>query len=159
MQIDWVELSRVVPYGGVAILLAIFMAWMLDRQDKKDEKLERQRTEREAARDAARAAEQARQDAKEAARDTRFLDAMAERDARFTRAFGDLARDWQEAVAVDRARQVENGTLIARELERVAALVSITNTLVERHDQWERAVFESGRRRGDTGPLAERKAG
>lgn len=158
MAVDWVELSRVIPYGGVALLLIIVVVYLLDRQDKKDHKLEELRTAREAARDAARAADQKRQDEKDAARDARFINAMAERDTRFTKAFGDMARDWQEAALRDRERQVETGTQVARELERVAALVSITNTLIERHDQWERAVFESGRRRGDTGPLGEKKS-
>lgn len=159
MQIDWVELSRVIPYAGVAILVIAVVVYLLDRQDKRDKALEVERSKREKERELAQQASQERQDRKDAERDERFLAAMAERDTRFQRAYSDMAEHWQEVIVQDRMKQTETATVIGRELERLSALVSLTNVLLERHDQWERAVWDSSRARrsGDTGPLGEKK--
>lgn len=148
MQIDWIELSRAVPYAGIAIIFAVFVLVLQEKQDKKDREREQRDDAREAARTLARRTEQERQDAKDISRDERFI-----------KAFSDLARDWQETLGNYTSQQSQGMALISRELERIGNVGMLTNALVKEHDTWERAVFEAGRRRGDTGPLGERKAG
>ena len=150
MGIDWIELSRAAPYAGVAIIFGLFIVWLLKIAIAWIEKRDTADDAREAAREKIRQAEQARQDQKDSGRDARFIQAIADHDG-----------SWREFMGAERIRQAEGMTLLTRELERVAALVSITNTLVMKHDEWERTLYEAAkaRRSGDTGPLGQAKTG
>ncbi len=147
MGIDWVQLSRVVPEGAIAIMFAAFVIIMLNRADKQESDREASATARETMRAQWRAADQERQDKKDAERDARFLAALAERDG-----------DWRDYMGVERTRQSEGVALMAKELEHVATLTALNNTLIKEHDTWERAQAEAfkSRRSGDTGPLGTR---
>lgn len=165
MSIDWVELSRVVPYIGVAVLFAAFVIWLLENQNKRDKMSEEMRMAREAAREkirqeektrleAARAVDIERQDRKDAERDKRFLDAIADRDARFIQSFSAAAKEWQDGLRRDRGAMAEATAGLAKELERLSTLVRLTNLQMERHDQWERAIWDVQRLKqgGDADP-------
>lgn len=145
MQIDWIELSRAVPYGGIAIIFAVFVVILNERQDRKDKEREARDDARETVRIAQRKMDQERQDRKD-----------YERDERFIKAFADLAHDWQQALATYAVRSAESIATVARQLDHIADMAMQITTMLEKHDTWERAIWEA-RRRGDTGPLSEKK--
>jgi flagellar biosynthesis/type III secretory pathway M-ring protein FliF/YscJ len=137
MTIDWVKLGEILPAAVLAIIFAVFAIILLMLMARYLKQLQD-----------AQDARQERQDKKDSARDEKFIAALADRD-----------REWRDYMGADRVRQVEALTNLAKEVERTAALVSINNTLIVKHDEWERGHYEAAklRRTGDTGPLGETK--
>ncbi|MCC6192041.1 MAG: hypothetical protein IT318_23680 [Anaerolineales bacterium] len=143
MQIDWAKLGEILPAAVLAIIFAIFAIILLLLMAHYLKQLQDAQTSREAAREIARQADLDRHARQDREREELLLQVLDERDKRSVTAFADLAATWQKGVVDDHARLVEVGSLHTRELERLSALVMMTNTILKEHDVWERAWFEA----------------
>lgn len=125
MVIDWVELSKAVPYAAIAIVFGLFMVKVLQlvgdqrsaddkRQDEKDERL----AERMAVR--------------ERERDAQYLAAIERRDI-----------DWRDFLAQQQILRGEQWTAVVTELKGLTAVVTHSVDLLRAHDSWERGLMSA----------------
>lgn len=117
MTIDWIELSRAIPYAGIAVVFAVFVLLLLERQDKTS--VERQKLA----------------DAKDATRDAVFLAGINKQ-----------ADDWRvylrEERDLDREARNQGQARLGEEIKGIALAVSATHALISQHDIWERTFVE-----------------
>lgn len=147
MNIDWIELSRAVPYAGIAIVFAVFvyiMAKLMFEQAEKWAKAAQAERERQDKKDLAA---MDRQDQKDRERDERYLAAIKEQNDRSLLSHQKQQDAWREFVANEAKLAGEQRALMIRELERVAQGQQLTHSLLREHDTWERAFAESAKQR------------
>lgn len=113
-MIDWVELSRAVPYAGTAIIFGIFMVLIL-RESAKQHKEEAQL-----------------QDKKDERRDNNFLLAIERRD-----------QDWRDFLAAQTTARGEQWSAVVGELKGLTAIVTLSAGLLRDHDSWERGLLST----------------
>lgn len=131
--IDWVELSRAIPYAGVAIIFGLFMVSVLriigaqrdadaKRQDAKDERLAKQQVDRD-----------------------------KQRDSEFLASIERMTKDWRDFLVNQQAIRGEQWAGVAVELKQLTAMVILTSNMLREHDSWERGMLSvmRGRRRDD----------
>lgn len=126
-MIDWVELSKAVPYAAIAIVFGLFMLKVLELIGKQ--------------RDAA--AE--RQDTVDARRDTQFIEAIGKRDL-----------EWRDFMTQQQLLRGEQWMAVVVELKQLTAIVTLSADLLRSHDSWERGLLSAlhQRRTGD-GPQSQ----
>jgi len=137
VTIDWIELSKAVPYAAIAVVFGLFMLKVLElvgkqrdadakRQDEKDERVMGRVRERERERDA------------------QFIDAIKTQDQR-----------WQDFLAQQQILRTKQWEQVIAELKQLTAVVMLSADLLRAHDAWERGLLSSMYRRATDEPRGE----
>lgn len=121
--IDWVELSRAVPYAGVAIIFGLFQIAILRLvgQQRKDERTA--------------------QDAKDERQEERRAERNKERDKAFTEAIERLSQGWRDFLAQQQETRTLQWAGVLAELRQLTAVVTLSADLLRAHDAWERGML------------------